>query len=143
MPTLTCAATLKDSNQVLLSGKGIDFYFSYDGINYTFFDHANTNVNGVATVETSIVTDMWIKARFEGSPSYGASQAIGQSSQSGTVVVPKVMTFGKSVGFAYFKLGTGLWSKGNGVMSENSGLTLGLWVWDKSQARFQRGGINV
>jgi hypothetical protein len=143
MATVHCTATLKDSDNIALEGKPIDWYFSLDNVTWTKFNTTNTNGNGQATAELDIVMDTWFKARFEGSPSYGASQATGSSTQQQTSTTPNVAVLGKSEGFSFWKCGTGYWNKGAGVLAQDTGLQLGLWVWDKVKAKWEAGGKNV
>jgi len=76
MAKLKLTATLKDSYGNVLSGKPIDFYYSYDNATYTKITSQTTDVNGNAetTHETNRTT--WYKAAFAGDSTYAGSEAV-------------------------------------------------------------------
>jgi hypothetical protein len=143
MPNVHCVATLKDSDNIVLQGKPIDWYYSIDEVTWTKFNTTNTDGDGHAAADLNIVMDTWFKARFEGSPSYGASQVIGSSTQSQIAVASGCGILGKAEGFQFFKNGTGSWNKGAGVLAADTGLQLGFWIWNKNKAKWLRAGAEV
>ena len=76
MTKLKLTATLKDYQGNALSGKPIDFYYSYDGETYTKITTQSTDINGKAETTHETTRTTWYKARFEGDSTYDASEAV-------------------------------------------------------------------
>ena len=75
MVTLQLTATLKDINGNPLSGKPINFYYSYDQQTWNLIATVNTDVNGVATTTHETTQSTYYKAVFEGDDEYEPSEA--------------------------------------------------------------------
>ena len=75
MVRLKLTATLKDYTGVALANKPILFFYSFDGATFTHIATVNTNDYGVAETQHETTRTTWYKARFEGDPTYDASEA--------------------------------------------------------------------
>jgi len=75
MVTLQLTATLKDINGNPLSGKPINFYYSYDQETWNLITTVNTDENGVATTTHETTQTTYYKAVFEGDDVYEPSEA--------------------------------------------------------------------
>jgi len=76
MVTLRLIATLKDINGNPLSGKPINFYYSYDQETWNLITTVNTDENGVATTTHETTQSTYYKAIFEGDDKYKPSSAL-------------------------------------------------------------------
>ena len=76
MVKLKLTATLKDYYGNALSGKPIDFYYSYDGETYLKITTQTTDVDGKAETIHETTQTTWYKARFEGDEVYDASEVV-------------------------------------------------------------------
>jgi hypothetical protein len=72
--TLKLTATLT-SDGMPLSGKTINFYYSYDGSMWTFIGSATTDANGQASVTHATDRTTYYRAEFPGDPEYEPSSA--------------------------------------------------------------------
>jgi len=75
MVTLQLEAVLKDINGNPLSGKPINFYYSYDQETWNLIETKTTDSNGKATTTFETSRTTYFKARFEGDEDYEASEA--------------------------------------------------------------------
>jgi len=76
MVKLKLTATLKDSEGNALSGKPIDFYYSYDGETYTKITTQTTDIDGKAEAIHETTQTTWYKAEFPGDDIYESSEAV-------------------------------------------------------------------
>lgn len=72
--TLKLTATLT-TDGTPLSGKTINFYYSYDGSTWTFIGSQTTDANGQASVTHTTDRTTYYKAEFLGDPDYAPSSA--------------------------------------------------------------------
>ena len=72
--TLKLTATLT-SDGAPLSGKTINFYYSYDGKTWIFIGSATTDANGQASVTHTTDRTTCYRAEFPGDPDYEPSSA--------------------------------------------------------------------
>ena len=76
MVTLQLEAVLKDINGNPLSGKPINFYYSYDQETWNLIATVNTDSNGKATATHETTKTTYYKAVFEGDDVYESSSAL-------------------------------------------------------------------
>jgi len=75
MVTLQLIATLTDGTNPL-SGKTIEFYYSYDGVTYNLISSEVTDSNGRASTTHETEQTTWYKAVFSGDEFYESSEAV-------------------------------------------------------------------
>lgn len=82
--TLKLTATLT-TDSTPLSGKTINFYYSYDGSTWTFIGSATTDTNGQASITHTTDRTTYYKAEFPGDPEYEPSSATATYTPTGAV----------------------------------------------------------
>ena len=75
MVKLLLKATLKDGEGNPLSGKTIEFYYSYDKSTWNLIESKTTDENGECTSQHETDKTTYYKARFPGDETYEESEA--------------------------------------------------------------------
>ena len=78
MVKLLLKATLKDGEGNPLSGKTIEFYYSYDKSTWNLIESKTTDENGECTSQHETDKTTYYKARFAGDETYEEAEAIAE-----------------------------------------------------------------